>query len=274
MSKIADSNEESFFIYAGPSKMDELKKYGLKYEKILFPVMGWGKIFFWSEKWFPWLAEMVLMLLIGIQKIFRDWGLSILILTIITKIVTFPMTMSSMKSMEKMKNIQPKVNKIRNKHKNNPQKMNEEIMALYKKEGVNPLNPGCLPMFLQMPVFISLFVVLRKSIEIRGATTVLIPWITDLSQAEVLISLKNILPNGIPMYGTNVALLPILNAVLTFFSQKMTIKDPNQKAMIYFMPLFMLVIFNSFSSGLVLYWTFQSALQLLQQIIINKKNKD
>ena len=182
--------------------------------------------------------------------------------------------MSSMKSMDKMKNIQPKVTKIREKHKNNPQKMNEEIMALYKKEGVNPLNPGCLPMFLQMPVFFSLFVVLRKSIEIRGATTTLIPWISDLSQAEVLFSLEKILPNGIPMYGSNVALLPILNAVLTFFSQKMTIKDPNQKAMIYFMPIFMLVIFNSFSSGLVLYWTFQSALQLIQQLLINKKNKE
>ncbi len=274
MSKIADSNEETFFIYAGPTKRDELKKFNLKYEKVMFPVMSWGKIFFWSEKWFPWLAEIVLTLLIGIQKIFKDWGLSILILTIITKIITFPMTMSSMKSMEKMKNIQPKVNKIRTKHKNNPQKMNEEIMALYKKEGVNPLNPGCLPMFLQMPVFISLFVVLRKSIEIRGATTSLIPWISDLSQAEVLFSLDKIVPNGIPMYGSNVALLPIVNAVLTFFSQKMTIKDPNQKAMIYFMPIFMLVIFNSFSSGLVLYWTFQSALQLIQQLLINKKNKE
>lgn len=273
MTKIAEKREEKFLIYAGPTKREELKKYNLKYEKILFPVLGWGKIFFWSEKWFPWLAEMVLMLLIGIQKIFKDWGISILILTIITKIVTFPMTMSSMKSMEKMKNIQPKVDKIRQKNKNNPQKMNEEIMVLYKKEGVNPLNPGCLPMFLQMPVFFSLFIVLRKSIEIRGATTIIIPWISDLSQAEVLISLEKIIPNGIPMYGTNVALLPIINAILTFFSQKMTIKDPNQKAMIYFMPLFMLVIFNSFSSGLVLYWTFQSALQLIQQILLNKKNK-
>lgn len=271
MSKIADSDSEQFFIYAGPAKREELQKYGLKYEKIMFPVIGWGKIFFWSEKWFPPLADLVLRLLIGIQTIFKDWGISILILTIITKIITFPLTMSSMKSMEKMKNIQPKVTKIREKNKSNPQKMNEEIMALYKKEGVNPLNPGCLPMFLQMPIFFSLFIVLRTSIEIRGATTLLIPWISDLSQAEVLISLEKILPNGIPMYGSSIALLPILNAVLTFFSQKMTIKDPNQKAMIYFMPLFMLVIFNSFSSGLVLYWTFQSGLQLIQQLIINKK---
>ena len=77
MSKIADNNEETFFIYAGPTKREELKKFNLKYEKIMFPVIGWGKIFFWSEKWFPWLAEIVLTLLIGIQKIFKDWGLSI-----------------------------------------------------------------------------------------------------------------------------------------------------------------------------------------------------
>lgn len=272
MSRIAEKQEEQFYFYTGPTKIEELKKSGKKYEKILFPVMGWTKYFFWSEKWFPWLAEKTLILLITIQKIVKDYGITILILTVLIRIITYPMTLSSMKSMEKMKDIQPKVNKIRQKHKNNAKKMNEEIMAYYKKEGVNPLNPGCLPMFLQMPVFISLFVVLRKAIEIRGANTIILPWVNDLSKAEVLISLEKILPKGIPMYGTNVALLPIIMALLTFFQQKMTIKDPNQKAMIYFMPIFMLVLFNSFPSGLVLYWTFSSALQLIQQIFMNKKS--
>ena len=126
-------------------------------------------------------------------------------------------------------------------------------------------------MFLQMPVFIALFVVLRKAIEIRGQSTILIPWVRDLSKPEVLISLKKIIPNGIPLYGDNIALMPIIMALLTFFQQKSTIKDPNQKAMIYFMPLFMLVLFNSFPSGIVLYWTFSNAIQLLQQVIMNKK---
>jgi YidC/Oxa1 family membrane protein insertase len=142
---------------------------------------------------------------------------------------------------------------------------------MYKKEGVNPLNPGCLPLFLQMPVFISLFVVLRKAIEIRGESTILIPWIKDLSQPEVIFSIDKIIPGGIPMYGSNIALLPILMAILTFIQQKMTIKDPNQKMLIYFMPIFMLVLFNSFSAGLVLYWTFSSALQIVQQLTLNKK---
>lgn len=273
MSRIAEKQQESYSIYAGPTKIEELKKHKVKYEKVLFPVIGWTKIFFWADRWFPILAEWTLLLLIAIQKIVKDYGVVIIVLTIITRIVTYPMTHSSMKSMEKMKDIQPKVEKIRSKHKNNPQKMNEEIMALYKKEGVNPLNPGCLPIFLQMPVFIALFVVLRKAIEMRGARTFIIPWIKDLSQPEVLISLESILPNGLPMYGSNIALLPIIMALLTFFQQKMTIKDPNQKMMIYFMPIFMLVLFNSFPSGLVLYWTFSSAVQLVQQIIMERAKK-
>ena len=126
-------------------------------------------------------------------------------------------------------------------------------------------------MFLQMPVFIALFVVLRKAIELRGAHTILIPWIKDLSKPEVLISLKGIIPNGIPLYGSNIALLPIVMAVLPHFQNKMTIKDPNQKAMIYFMPVFMLVLFNNFPSGLVLYWTASNAIAVLQQYITNRK---
>ena len=246
IAKIAEKQNESITIYAGPKNRKELIKYHRKYEKVLFPVLGFGRIFFWSEIWFPWLAEMILILLLKIQSIVKDYGISILILTILTRVVTYPMTKSSLKSMERMKDIQPKVNKIRQKHKKDPQKMNKEIMELYKNEGVNPLNPGCLPMFLQMPVFISLFVVLRKAIEIRGEKTVLLPWIKDLSQPEVLISLKKIIPNGIPLYGNNIALLPILMAIMTYYQQKMTIKDPSQKAMIYFMPLFMLALFNSF----------------------------
>ena len=273
VSRNAETQTEKFSIYAGPTERKELKKYDKQYEKVLFPVIGWTRYLFWADKWFPSLADLELLLLLKIQTIFKDYGISILIITIITKIITYPLTISSMKSMERMKDIQPKVTNLRNKFKNNPQKMNEEIMALYKKEGVNPLDPGCLPLFLQMPVFISLFVVLRKAIEIRSEGTILIPWIKDLSQPEIIFSLDKILPGGIPLYGSNFALLPIIMALLTYFQQKMTIKDPNQKMLIYFMPIFMLVLFNSFSSGLVLYWTFSNALQILQQIILNKTKK-
>jgi YidC/Oxa1 family membrane protein insertase len=172
-----------------------------------------------------------------------------------------------------MKDLQPKINHLRERYKTNARKMNEEVMALYKKEGVNPFNPGCLPMFLQMPILFALFIVLRKAIELRGAHTMLLPWVSDLSRPESLISLTSVFPNGIPMYGNSIALLPIIMAILTFFQNKMTIKDPNQKMMIYFMPIFMLVLFNNFPAGLVLYWTFSNALGIVQQYMLEKSIK-
>jgi len=268
-STIADKNSEYFWLYLGPNEYDELKKHNLLFDNNLFPVLSWAKHILFSDKWFPSLAEAVLWLLLKLNTIVKDYGISILILTFIVKLVTYPMTYSSMKSMSKMKDIQPKIQQLREKLKNNPKKMNEEMMALYKKEGVNPLNPGCLPMFLQMPIFISLFVVLRKAIELRGTGTVMLPWIKDLSKPEVVFQL----PWSIPMYGDNFAILPIIMALLTYFQNKMTIKDPNQKMMIYFMPIFMLVLFNSFSAGLVLYWTLSSAFAIVQQVITDKQMK-
>jgi YidC/Oxa1 family membrane protein insertase len=267
-------DEALFSFYTGPSKVEELKQKHLKFEKILFPVLGWTKLFLWADSWFPWLAEFVLWLLLVLYRITRDYGVSILLLTILSRVVTYPLTQSSMKSMSRMKDLQPKINVLRQKHKSNPSKTNQEIMALYKKEGVNPLNPGCLPMFLQMPVFIALFVVLRKAIELRGAGTMLLPWVHDLSLPESVFSFEKLIPGGIPLYGSNFAILPVLMAILTFFQNKMTIKDPNQKMMIYFMPVFMLVIFNNFPAGLVFYWTCSSALGLLQQYYTDKKRRE
>ena len=264
------SNSADFWFYAGPSKFEVLKSFHLQFQKILFPVLGWTKVFFFADKWFPPVAEFILWLLLAFYHFTRDYGVSIILLTILSRVITYPLTQSSMKSMNRMKDVQPKINAIRQKYKNNPQKMNAEIMALYKTEGINPLNPGCLPMFLQMPVFIALFVVLQKAIELRGAGTVLVPWIHDLSRPESVFSLTSILPDGIPMYGSNFAILPIVMAILTYFQNKATIKDPNQKMMIYFMPIFMLVLFNNFPSGLVLYWTVSSLIQLVQQLLTDK----
>jgi YidC/Oxa1 family membrane protein insertase len=270
----AQENSICFWFYTGPSKIKYFEKEKLKFEDILFPVLGWTKIFLWSDVWFPPVAKFVLWLLLALYGFVRDYGIAIVLLTILSKVVTFPLTQSSMKSMNRMKEIQPKINALKNKHKNNPKKMNEEMMALYKTEGVNPLNPGCLPMFLQMPVFIALYVVLGKAIELRGASTIITPWIKDLSRPEVVFSFNSILPNGIPFYGSNFAILPIIMAILTFFQNKMTMgKDPNQKMMIYFMPIFMLMLFNNFPAGLVLYWTLQSALGVIQQKYIEKTQK-
>jgi len=268
----ADKEREGYWIFAGPSKLSLLRSYHVSFEKVLFN--GW-EVFFWANVWFPPICEATLWLLVVINDFAKDYGVTIILLTILMRLITFPLSQSSMKSMNKMKLLQPKINVIRERYKKNPKKMNEEIMAMYREEGVNPLNPGCLPMFLQMPILIALFVVLQKAIELRGAHTWMVPWVKDLSQPEILVSLQQmhldkVFPNGIPMYGYGLAIMPIVMAVLTFFQNKMTIKDPNQKAMIYFMPVFMLVIFNNFPAGLVFYWTFSNALGILQQYILNK----
>ncbi len=267
--KMADENKVESWIYAGPSKVGELSVFGLKFEKIMFPVLGWPRHILWADSWFPPIAEIILKVMLFLYGLVKDYGVAIILLTALSKLITYPMTASSTKSMNRLKDVQPKINALRNKHKNNPQKMNEELMALYKAEGINPLNPGCLPMFLQMPIFIALFVVLRKAVELRGAASFLLPWVKDLSQPEVLFTLPGA---GIPFYGANVALMPIIMAVLTFFQQKMTIKDPNQKAMIYMMPIIMLIMFNGFPAGVVFYWTLSSAFGLVQQIWMNKKS--
>jgi YidC/Oxa1 family membrane protein insertase len=267
-----EGNKEGYWIYAGPSKLSLLGAYKIKFEKVLFG--GWEWLIR-ADIWFPIICEWTLWLLVYINNIVKDYGVTIIILTLIVRIITFPLSQSSMKSMNRMKLLQPKINNLRERYKTNPKKMNEEIMAMYRTEGINPLNPGCLPMFLQMPVLFALFIVLQKAIELRGANTVLVPWVKDLSQPEILISLQQLgldsmFPTGIPLYGYGIAIMPVAMALLTFFQQKMTIKDPNQKAMIYFMPIFMLVLFNNFPAGLVFYWTFSNALGIVQQYILDK----
>jgi YidC/Oxa1 family membrane protein insertase len=258
----AQSNEADYWIYAGPGRLNELTRHGVKFEKSLYPVLSWSRHIFWAGAWFPPLAELILKILLFFYSLVKDYGVAIFLLTLLSKVITFPMTQSSTKSMLRMKELQPKLVALRQKHKGNTQKMNEEMMALYKAEGVNPFNPGCLPMFLQMPIFIALFIVLRKAIELRGASSFLLPWVKDLSLPEAIFYLPGA---GLPIYGNNVALMPIIMAALTFFQQKQAITDPNQKAMIYMMPIIMLVMFNSFPAGVVFYWTISSALGLVQQ---------
>jgi YidC/Oxa1 family membrane protein insertase len=257
----AESDFSDNWIYAGPAKITELSRHGLKFEKTLFPVLSWARYIFWSDVWFPPLSELILRLMLFLYGLCKDYGLAIFFLTFLMKLITFPMTQSSTKSMMRMKDLQPKIMALRDKYKHSPQKMNEEMMALYKAEGVNPFNPGCLPMFLQMPIFLALFIVLRKAIELRGASSWVLPWVKDLSLPEALFTL----PFAIPIYGSNVALMPIIMAALTFYQQKAAITDPNQKAIVYIMPVILLVMFNGFPAGVVFYWTLSSAFALVQQ---------
>ena len=193
-----------------------------------------------------------------------NYGIVIIIFSILVKVILYPLTKKSYSSMKDMQKIQPLMAEIREKYKDEPQRMNSEMMKLYKEHGVNPVG-GCLPMILQMPLLIALFIVFRSTIQLRGA--MFIPgWITDLSQPDTLF----MLPFSLPMYGDQFNLLPILMALTMIFQSKMTMQDPKQKMMVYVMPIFMLVIFNRFPSGLNLYYTLFNLLTIIQQKYISK----
>lgn len=257
---------DAYTIFLGPTKQSYLAEAKLNLQQILFKGHAW---FFGAHLWFPPLCEGVLGLMNIFNMIFHDYGIAILLLTLLLKVITFPLTNSSMKSMQRMQELQPKIQKLQEKYKNNAQLLQQKMIELYQKEGFNPLSSlgGCLPLFLQMPIMIALFIVLRRAVELRGETAFFLPWIPDLSQAEVLFTL----PFTIPFYGNNFAILPILMAGLMFIQNKMTMKDPKQQLMIIMMPVMMLVMFNNFPAGLTLYFSFSSLLQILQQLLLKKK---
>jgi len=176
------------------------------------------------------------------------------------KLLVYPLTHKSYESAAKMQEVQPKLAVMREKYKNNKQKLSQETMKLYKEEGVNPLG-GCLPMVLQMPIFFALYQVFSSAIQLRQASWIL--WVDDLS-----------LPDAIDVAGFELHLLPLLMSGAMFFQSKMTMKDPKQAALVYIMPAVMIVFMWQFASGLVLYWTVFNVLQIGQQVLTNHmKNK-
>lgn len=256
----------NYSIFLGPSKHSELAQAKVGLERTLFRGYAW---FFGANLWFPPLCEAVLWFLNFFGKLIGDYGVSIILLTLLLRIVTYPLSQASINSMASMQALQPKILDIQKKYAENKQLQQQKILELYQSEGINPLASlgGCIPILVQMPIMIALFIVLRKAVELRGETAFFLPWVHDLSQAEVLFKL----PFVIPFYGDNFAILPILMAGLMFFQNKMTIKDPNQIAMVYMMPIIMLVMFNNFPAGLTLYFAFSNLLQIIQQKFFTKK---
>ncbi|HNS81373.1 MAG TPA: membrane protein insertase YidC [Kiritimatiellia bacterium] len=236
--------------YIGPKKYDELAGRGMDQVE----VMEFGM-------WAP-VGKLLLKIMNSIHRRLwpHNYGLAIILLTIIIRVVFWPITHKSTESMKKMSEIQPQVALIREKYKDNPQKMQQATMALYKENKVNPVG-GCLPMLIQIPVFIALFVVLRSAIELRFASFL---WIRDLSQAENL--LAGVLP--IPLN-----ILPLVMAATMWLQQKMTPQagDPQQQKVMAFMPVMMLFLFYKMASGLVLYWTTNQCLMILQQFMMKRK---
>jgi len=230
-----DTGKMSFTAFIGPMDYDLLKSYGVGLENAVY--MGWSLV--------KPISRVILRFLKATHRVIPNYGIVIIIFSILIKILFYPLSMKSMSSMRKMQALQPKVAELKEKYKNDPQQLNKAMMRLYKEEGVNPLG-GCLPLILQLPVFISLYAVLYHTIEMRDAGFVL--WISDLSQKD-------------PYY-----VLPILMGITMFVQQKMTTaSDPRQAAMTYLMPIIFTWFFLGFPSGLVLYWLVNNLLQVIQQ---------
>lgn len=238
------SNEKivhNFDIYTGPKEYNLLKSMGSGLEKSI----DFGMFFF--------LAIPFLQCLIFFDRIFDNYGIAIIILTMILKFITLPLNSMSMKSMKKMQKVQPEILKIREKFKGEPQKMNAAVMELYKKNKVNPVS-GCLPMLIQIPIFIALYRMLLVSIELKNSP--FFGWISDLSLKD-------------PYYVS-----PILMGISMFVQQRMTPStavDPMQQKIFMLMPVIFTFLFINFPSGLVLYWLVNNILTIAHQFYLNKK---
>ncbi|MCX6164417.1 MAG: membrane protein insertase YidC, partial [Ignavibacteriae bacterium] len=202
-----------------------------------------------------------------LHKFIPNYGIVIILFAIVLKIVLNPLTKKQMKSMKKMGQLSPKINAIKEKHKDDPTKMNKMIMSLYKEEKINPAG-GCLPLILQLPILYALFGVFRSTIELRQAH--FFWWIKDLSVPDVIIHL----PFKIPIIGiSEIAGLATLMGITMFIQQKMTVTDPKQKAMVYMMPVMLTLLFFSFPSGLNLYYFIFNLLSIAQRYYETKIKK-
>ena len=251
-----DQKEFRFFVFMGPKSMDLLDSLGHDLGKAL------------NFGFFNVIAKPCLWFMNKIHSVIPNYGIAIILLTIFTKIILWPLGNKSYKSMSAMKKLQPLMTEIREKHKDDKQKMNQELMALYRTYKVNPMG-GCLPMVLQIPVFFALYRMLYQAIELRHAPFFL--WINDLSAPDRLFNFGFSIPFMEPPYG--IPVLTIIMGGTMLLQQKMSPPpgDPTQAKMMMLMPVVFTFIFINFSSGLVLYWLVNNVLSISQQYYVQKK---
>ncbi|MFQ5914894.1 MAG: membrane protein insertase YidC [Nitrospinota bacterium] len=239
-------------LYAGPKEITRLRAAGHNLRELVY--LGW----------FDFLARPALYFLQFLYGFIGNYGVAIIVITVLQKVVFYPLTQKSHKSMQAMQTLQPKIQALKERHKNNPQKVNQETMDLYKKHGVNPFG-GCLPMLIQIPIFIALYRALGSSVDLWHAPFAL--WITDLSAPDTLFTI----PFGEGAFA--VRALALIMGISMFIQQKMspTGGDPRQaKMMLYMMPIMFTFIFWSMPSGLVLYWLVNNVLQIGHQYHMNR----
>ncbi len=245
--------DNRIFVYAGPLDYGRLRSLGRDTSRLVD--FGWpiirdiGRFLFWFCT--------------SVISFVSNWGVKIILMAIVLKIVLLPLTTKSFKSMAKLKQVQPKMKELQAKFKNDPKALQSAMQKLYREEGVNPLG-GCLPMLMQMPVFFALYRVLANSVQLRGAPFML--WIQDLSKPETFIPFQS------PILGLHgIGILALLMGIAMFIQQKMTMTDQSQKGMMYMMPIFMTFLFMRFPAGLTLYWFINNILTIGQQQLIKNK---
>ncbi len=242
--------EVSYLIYIGSITRSELKRYELE------DVSNMGML--------DPISRLLFSILSMLYRVTRSYGIAIILLTFLMSMILFPLSFKSMKSMQHMQKMQPQVERIRKQYKDNPQKMNKEIMEFYKKNKLNPFG-GCLPMLLQLPIFISLYQLILRSVELRGATFL---WIKDLSLPDRLG-----IPFTLPLLGNHINLLPLLMIMAMFVQQRFTnpmakSKDDQAKMLSFIMPIMFGFIFYNFASALVLYWLTNTIIMSTMQFVL------
>jgi len=267
------SQTDTFRFYAGP----QIKSFMSIYDDASLNSFGVSNLQLEkaldSNTWLGWLENILKWILNFLYKLIPNYGVGIIILTFLLKLILYPVTKKGMESTAKMSSLSPKMAEIKAQYPDNPTKQNEEIAALYKKEKINPMG-GCLPMLLQFPILIAFYGLLNKHFELRGA--MFIPgWIPDLSRPDMVATL----PFNLPFLGSELHLLPILYTVSMIFSMKITQsgsaaasgQQGMMKMMTYGMPIMFFFILYSAPSGLILYWSVMNAISILQQLYTNKK---
>jgi len=254
--------KDSFTLYLGPVEYYLLKDYKRNFEMIF----EFGSLFGLKFIIKP-ISEFIMLPLLRFLHLFiSNWGLLIMVFTVIIKFALHPFTRQSLKSMKKMQMLQPKINELKEKFKDTPQKVQQETMKLYSTYGINPMG-GCLPMLLQMPILVALWSLFNVAIEIRQQPFIL--WIKNLSSPDIIYRL----PFKIPLFNVDtISGLAILMGATMLIQQKMSIKDPSQKAMVYIMPVMMTMMFMGFPSGLNLYYFMFNLLSIGQQYYVNHRH--
>jgi YidC/Oxa1 family membrane protein insertase len=249
--------ERRFDVFAGPKEYKLLDRIASLFGNNMDLVMGFGGFF-------GFFARLLLLSMNGLHALGLSYALTIIAITVIIKVLFWPLTQMSTRSMKRMQALQPQVKVIQEKYKEDPQKMNQKMMELWKQNKVNPAA-GCLPIFIQLPIFIGFYRMLQSAIELRGARFL---WACDLSQADTVWI--------VPLLNFPLNPLPLIMGATQLWQMRLTPPspgvDPVQQKMMQYMPLIFLFILYNFASGLTLYWTVQNLLTIAQMKLTKASN--